>query len=1280
MNRIFISYRWNDRKSDEHIKEFVKAIEKSTGLTAFWDTRELRSGNFISELKNGVISSDVFMPVVTKSYIAFGKESKRAEDKDFCLLEYAVAVSEGKKIIPVFIDTSATIKTISYEQAAEAAKRARDAIQTDEDLSILQQYLLSQNGIMIDRMAEESIFINKNNLNSIIYETFCSSDKISFYKHYLEDMAKKLAPIHIFGEFNDSGLTIDNSYVPLSFLHHLTEAEQKEKENRRESTAPTDAGEKTLLANLVNEKLAVIVGDSGQGKSSFVRHLTILLAKQAKQNGLSRELFFPLFFECKNIDRNSMQSYEKFWNKLAGEAKLSRPALDAVMRFGKPLYIFDAMDEIPPDQMDALVDAIYKHIYVHNHKPAYFLFTSRPGQRLISSRVDMTLSNDSRTVVRRYSVKEFDESQQKLYINKLAQAKRLNSAIINEFLQAIWNKETIISDYHSISRNPFMLFAIFSTYINGQDLPENRFDAICRVIDDVIERDLKKQDYSPINKKNIKVILGAVSCLFYHQRDIGKTFHASTQTPYDLAEKIYNLDDSDRDDRKLLNKYNDFFRKSNLLDENGFRHEFLASTYAAYYLLFLMKSKVKKEKSPLEVNDISSLKNNTDYWKNVTEALLCLVDRESEDSKTYIEPLIDDLHNTDTPDYNTLCSSVSQFVNHQPRGATLLLAGMLERGCDGIMYGEQTDSGLICHKGVNPYEELFYYPAVYPYLQQYLSNLTTGNKQGEELYLCSELIREACALFSEEPEVELQNVYSGRDGSRYEEIHDRLEDAVCRNKSKGFKIFNQEKLTVDSCSKNLIMSFHVCTGFTNIGISKNISDINLIEYNMLIGIIVNRSNSVYSSLDGVLFNKDKSKLILYPPGKIGTYIIPDSVKEICFKAFDDCTGLTSITIPDSVTKIDDDAFSGCECLKNINVSINNTVYSSVEGVLFNKNKTVLIKCPNTKSGTYTIPENVTEILSCSFSGSSLNSEDGAVLTSINIPDSVMKIGDNAFSRCTYLRDINVGINNTVYSSIDGVLFNKDRTVLIKCPNSKAGVYSIPESVTEICSYSFDSCMALISITIPNSLMKIYNHPFFNCTYLENINVSINNTVYSSIDGVLFNKDKTVLIKCPNAKARLYTIPDNVMVILEFAFQNCTNLTGITVPDSMKVIESYAFANCKSLTSIAIPDSVTVIRNGAFTGCTSLTSITLPTSMKLIESYAFSNCTRLTSITIPDSVTGIYNSAFEGCSSLQRITIPASVTYILKDAFNCCPKLTIYAPKGSYAEEYAKKNNISFAIE
>ncbi len=140
-------------------------------------------------------------------------------------------------------------------------------------------------------------------------------------------------------------------------------------------------------------------------------------------------------------------------------------------------------------------------------------------------------------------------------------------------------------------------------------------------------------------------------------------------------------------------------------------------------------------------------------------------------------------------------------------------------------------------------------------------------------------------------------------------------------------------------------------------------------------------------------------------------------------------------------------------------------------------------------------------------------------------------------------------------------------------------------------------------------------------------------------------------------------------------QSCVMQADLSVED-----DEYWEQDFSDLTTITIPDSVTSIGNFAFIECTKLTTITIPDSVTSIGDFAFSECTNLTTITSPDSVTSIGDGAFSWCENLTSITIPDSVTSIGDLAFDGCENLTIHALRGSYAEQYAKENEINFVAE
>lgn len=284
--------------------------------------------------------------------------------------------------------------------------------------------------------------------------------------------------------------------------------------------------------------------------------------------------------------------------------------------------------------------------------------------------------------------------------------------------------------------------------------------------------------------------------------------------------------------------------------------------------------------------------------------------------------------------------------------------------------------------------------------------------------------------------------------------------------------------------------------------------------------------------------------------------IPSSVTSIGESVFSGCSGLTSVTIPNSVTSIGKFAFSECYGLASV------TIGNSVESI----GNEAFYRCSGLAS--MTIPNSVTEIGTSAFG-------DCEGLTSVTIPNSVTSLGYAAFSGCSNLASVTIG-----------------------------------NSVTEIGAYAFDSCSALTSVTIPSSVTYIGSQPFICCEQLENIYVELDNVAYSSQDGILYNKDVTLLICCPATKEEV-TIPNSVKEIGEFAFF-CSGSKSLTIGNSVKSIGRYAFGCCWNLTEVIIPDSVKFINEYAFYACKELKSLTIGKSVRAIDSHAI-DCQQLETI-------------------------------------------------------------------
>lgn len=370
---------------------------------------------------------------------------------------------------------------------------------------------------------------------------------------------------------------------------------------------------------------------------------------------------------------------------------------------------------------------------------------------------------------------------------------------------------------------------------------------------------------------------------------------------------------------------------------------------------------------------------------------------------------------------------------------------------------------------------------------------------------------------------------------------------------------------------------------------------------------VDSANEYYCDVDGVLFDKQMTTILLYPDQRGPTYIIPDGVTTIGEYAFYNNSSITWVGIPEGVTSIERRAFFSCSRLENIE-----------------------------------FPNSLVTIGEEAFRGCTS-------FTLVEITRNVAEIGPLAFFYCPNVTEFKASRMSNHFCSVDGVLFSKDMTVIhYLAQGDNRTTYDIPNTVKVIENYCFTSS-SLISVTIPEGVTTICRGAFYGSRNL--VNAHIPNSVREIGDVAFCN--------CPRLKE--INLPEGLTRIGEQSFCMCDSITEIIIPNTVHEIGDWAFRDCKLAKTIKISDNVTHIGDLAFTGCKSVQKITVSGTATYIGANAFSDCYALKRIVIggpnDTTTTTLGVCPFIYSDSLQYVELGANVKIFEQGPLMGCKSLS-----------------------
>lgn len=369
--------------------------------------------------------------------------------------------------------------------------------------------------------------------------------------------------------------------------------------------------------------------------------------------------------------------------------------------------------------------------------------------------------------------------------------------------------------------------------------------------------------------------------------------------------------------------------------------------------------------------------------------------------------------------------------------------------------------------------------------------------------------------------------------------------------------------------------------------------------------------------------------------------LPASTTTIEGFALQGCKNLKQIVLPRSCTTVENFGIYGCKnlervvisaatsCVSPINMELcpnlryidvegGNKSMISVDGILFSKDMSVLMKYPAAHAeASYSVPVSVKTISDNAFSSVRL-------LESVAIPNGVKEIGASAFSDCKGLHSL------VIPNSVEAI----GSMAFYGCSNLSS--ITLSQNIKKLGSLVFGYDVSLQKVVIPVGVKDIVGSAFAGCSSLKEISVDTDNALFTSYNGALYTKNMKKVVKCPIALyASSYQIPEGVEEISDNAFDGCKNIESFILPKTVKSIGSSAFSNC-NMSSISLPEDLSYVGSMVFSDCEQLESLVIPENVEDIPMMFAAFCDKLSYLYLPANVKKIGLSAFSRCKAMTMV--------------------------------------------